>query len=414
MLRFKPIVWLASIFLCLAALFPGAAPARAQEPSPVPPGFRQIDSARGVQLFRKDYRNGSPDYVQVVNLGHGAAVEVLHGQIKEPRDGRGVYGGDDPRMTSRSLESYWAEIKQRFRAPFCVTNGQFFYMPEYPTRLPFPLKKDGVIISDGYGKNQYPNQKLMLEIWPDRLDISPLTAEALQSSTAPDIIAGLTEEANKRAKQKVGRTFVGIDDLNSDGAFEILLVFNTSTAKQSDAAEVLRDFGADKVMMLDGGGSTQLQCGNKAYIASDRAIPQAIAILAAPDSGIPRMTAVASSPKEAAATPQPQAQAGAAAAGGGATPDADRAVAMADLKTAVAGAITAAAPEAGTMASGPTPESALANASLAGLKTAPETADAAPGAGEQLDLAGVLLVPISMLPVVTLLFFAVNKMQRRY
>ena len=43
---------------------------------------------------------------------------------------------------------------------------------------------------------------------------------------------------------------------------------------------MLRDFGADKVMMLDGGGSTQLICNHSVYVPSVRAIPQAIAVVA--------------------------------------------------------------------------------------------------------------------------------------
>jgi hypothetical protein len=54
------------------------------------------------------------------------------------------------------------------------------------------------------------------------------------------------------------------------------------TARQSDAADVLKSFEAAKVMMLDGGGSTQLICEGKSYISSDRLIPQAIGVLAAP------------------------------------------------------------------------------------------------------------------------------------
>jgi len=50
---------------------------------------------------------------------------------------------------------------------------------------------------------------------------------------------------------------------------------------QTGAASVLRAFGADQVMMLDGGGSTQLLCKSGWHIRSDRPIPQAMAIYAA-------------------------------------------------------------------------------------------------------------------------------------
>lgn len=155
-------------------------------------------------------------------------------------------------------------------------------MKEYPTRLPFPLKKDGQVISDGYGIKQFPDQKLILEIWPDHVDIEKLSKDNLYGSSAPDIVAGLTEDASKSPSHFVPRTFVGVLDQDQDGQSETLLIFNTMTARQSDAADVLRSFGATKVMMLDGGGSTQLICKGEDFISSDRLIPQAIGVFAAP------------------------------------------------------------------------------------------------------------------------------------
>ncbi len=270
--------WLViSLLLVAATPFPGL-PVR--PPFTPPAGFQMVLSAPAVQLYKKDYSNGTPDYVQVLNLSQGAAVHVLHGPIQKPGSGEGVYGGDNPRFARRSLEQYWQELSGSHSNAFCVTNGQFFYMSEDPPPLPFPLKANGEVLSDGYGIKEFPDQKLLLEIWDDHVNIRKLTREALYTSTAPDIIGGLTEEANKRAKRAVARTFVGVDDRDRNGSAEVLLVFNTSTALQKDAAEVLRDFGADQVMMLDGGGSTQLICQGQDIILSDRPVPQALGVVA--------------------------------------------------------------------------------------------------------------------------------------
>jgi hypothetical protein len=247
----------------------------------IPSDFYLLDAAQGVQLYRKDYANGSPDFVQVIDLSQGARVELLHGEITEARPEKGSFGGPDPRMTSPALQTYWSQITGQEKDAFCVTNGTFFYMPEYPTRLSFPLKVSGQVISEGWGIDTYIGEHLMLELWPERADIQELSAEALYDSQAPDILGGLTEVANKRAKFAVGRTFVGVDDHDGDRQYEILLILNTQTAVQSGAAQVLRDFGAEKVMMLDGGGSTQLLCRSGYFINSDRPIPQALAIIAA-------------------------------------------------------------------------------------------------------------------------------------
>jgi hypothetical protein len=245
-----------------------------------PSGFYLVSSAVGVELYRKDYPGGNPDFVQVVALDQGAQVRLLYGEISEQRTGQGAYGGDDPRIESQRLKKYWNSIAAQSPNAFCVSNGQFFFMQESPTRLPFPLKVGGVIVSDGYGKKDFPGQQLMLELWKNKADIKVLTKDDLYTSSAPNIVVGLAEDARKSPTKYVARTFMGVDDRNGDGRFETVLVFNTKSARQKDAAQVLRDFGAEKVMMLDGGGSTQLFCQDSSYVNSDRLIPQAVAVIA--------------------------------------------------------------------------------------------------------------------------------------
>ena len=274
----RVLIWVSLI----AGLFPTPAHAQSAD-NPLPSGFFLVTSAPGVVLYQKNYQGGSPDYVQVINLSQGARLALLHGELRENRPGKGSYGGDDPRIMSRNLPAFWEQLTATDQNAFCVTNGQFFYMKESPTRLPFPLKASGNVVSDGYALNEFPDKKLILELWPDRANITSLTQESLYSSSAPDIVAGLTETASKRIDHYVGRTFIGVDDRDSDGSAETVLIFNSQLSRQKDAAQVLGDFGADKVMMLDGGGSTQLLCQGKSYISSDRYIPQAIGVIAASD-----------------------------------------------------------------------------------------------------------------------------------
>lgn len=245
-----------------------------------PPGFALILQSYGVEVYRKDYPGGNPDFVQVVHLNLRARVRFYHAPIVQPREEKGAYGGPDPRFESRLLEQYWKDVSQEEPNLFCMTNGSFFYMAEYPTRLAFPLKIDGRIITDGFGYNTYEGEKLMLELWSDHAEISPFSPQRFYASRAENVMVGLSETANKRAKYSVGRTFVGVADENEDGEDEILLIFNTLTATQQAAAEVLREFGAKAVMMLDGGGSTQLICEGQALIHSERAIPQVMGVIA--------------------------------------------------------------------------------------------------------------------------------------
>jgi hypothetical protein len=274
--------WGAVIALLVGLSFPTISSAQTQD-TPIPAGFNLISSAAGINLYRKDYSGGSPDFVQVIDLSQGAQVVVMHGELTERRAGKGAYGGDDARIIGQSLNKFWQDLSAQFQDAFCVLNGQFFYMKESPTRLPFPLKVEGEVISEGYGVNEFPENKLLLEIWPEQTKITPLTYESLYGSTAPDIVAGLTQTANKRSDSYTGRTFVGIDDQNQDGSAETLLIFNSKISRQVDAANVLQSFGADQVMMLDGGGSTQLICQGEALVSSDRPIPQAIGVVASPN-----------------------------------------------------------------------------------------------------------------------------------
>lgn len=245
----------------------------------IPSDFSLVVSDTGTQLFRKDYQGGNPDFVQVVNLSEGAALVLLHGNIVQPGTGNGAYGGNNPSFKRQTMREIWDDFSTSRNNAFCVTNGQFFVDTADPTTLAFPLKIDGEYTSDGYGISEYPNQKLILEIWEDKVDIVPLTKDALYSSSAPNIIAGLTEDANKSPQNATGRTFIGISDSNGDGRYDTVIIFNSKTAKQSESANVLRRFGADKIIMLDGGGSTQLICNGIDYVSSSRKIPQSIGVV---------------------------------------------------------------------------------------------------------------------------------------
>jgi len=246
----------------------------------IPPGFSLILSDEGTELYQKDYPGGNPDFVQVVNLSKGATIVLLHGEIVDPDVGNGRFEGYNPLISSQNLGDIWHDFSMSYPNAFCLTNAQFFNHLANPTTLAFPLKKDGVHISGGHGDDNYSGKQLIFEIWDDRVDIKPLTNENLYGSSAPNILGGLTEDADKQAQESGGRTFVGISDRNNDGKYEIVLIFNTRTAKQFEAVHVLREFGAEKIIMFDGGGSTQLICqGQGLLISSSREIPQSLGVV---------------------------------------------------------------------------------------------------------------------------------------
>lgn len=256
-----------------------------------PPASTLVAYDAGVALHQIDDTDGYPDFVQLVHLNRGAAVKLLHGAIIDPGTGQGVYDGDNPGFTNQFLHNIWYDFTSQHPNTFCITNGQFFSAHTTMARLSFPLKVDGNVVSDGYSLNDYPGQKLMLEIWPDRADIAPLSATALYTSTAPDIIAGLTREASgRRPNMRTGRTFIGVGNPDQHGHYQTILIFTSAMARKTEAAAVLRRFGAEKVMMLDGGSSTQLTCRGQNYVSSGRRIPQSIVVVAALPAAVPHIS----------------------------------------------------------------------------------------------------------------------------
>jgi hypothetical protein len=248
-----------------------------------PAGFTLVASDVGTALYQRYSPYGTIDYVQVAQLDRGATVQLLHGPIMDPGSGEGVYGGDNPLLATQPLGDVWAEFSPGQPQAFCLTNGQFYSSHTSTVRLSFPLKADGHIVSDGFAIDQYPDHQLMLEIWPHRADIVPLTAAALQSSSAPNILGGLSEDAvGRRPNMITGRTFVGVGQPRFDGSYSTLYIFTSRLARKTEASAALRSFGAEKIIMLDGGASTQLICQGENKVGPGRLVPQTIAVLAGP------------------------------------------------------------------------------------------------------------------------------------
>jgi len=238
----------------------------------VPPDFILIDSAPGVDLYRKDYAGGTPDYVLVIDLAKKAGLHLLSGTSDA--------SGNSPAFKRQSLQAFWDTFAAAKSDAVCAVNGTFFDTSNDPSQLALPLKVDGQILSQGYWQGEYTDQKRMLELWEDHAQISNLTPESLNASGAPNILGGLAEEADHDPGALIGRTFAGIDDADADGIYETALFLSSKTTRAGDAAGVLRSFGADAVMMLDGGDSAQMLCNGEPQVYSDRSIPQAIGITA--------------------------------------------------------------------------------------------------------------------------------------
>ncbi len=215
-------------------------------PRLAPPGFREIRHEEGVTVWR----NRKSEYAQVISPHRGAVVKLLQGGVL-PTEGEGT------NFARRNLMEWWETWKEEHGDALSIANGQFFNMND-PAKSPiaFSTKIDGIVYV-GYGDgNEYGGKKMLLRIGKRYATVEPYADDAgtLYDFPEPDVIVGLRPDVSKAGNRKLGRTFMGTMQNGN------LLVFTSPAATQRYAERMLLAFGAQrgKVMMLDGGGSTQL------------------------------------------------------------------------------------------------------------------------------------------------------------
>ena len=249
----------------------------------IPSGFSLIDSDTGVSFYERTVSGGVPDYVLVVDLTQ-AELRSTIGAVASAGSGSGALGGDDPTINKESLSTHWSNARGTWSDAFAVFNGQFFSTASDPTGLAFSLKMDGAHVSDGYGiAYEFPGEidQLTVDNASGEASIDTFDSAYFGASYSPDeFIAGLDEWADKGIYSYTDRTFIGTEDTDSDGVGDVLLVFVSQLATQPYAANTLYDFGADDVIMFDGGGSTQLLVNGSSYVSSSRQIPHAFVVVA--------------------------------------------------------------------------------------------------------------------------------------
>ncbi len=122
--------WIFIITAVVVALSAAAAPRRPvlaeTVPVTVPPDFTLVDNAPGVDLYRKDYTGGTPDFVLVIDLSKGAGVQLLFGSTDGSGSGSGAYGGDNPAFSRQSLQQFWDSFAAANSDAVCVVNGGSF------------------------------------------------------------------------------------------------------------------------------------------------------------------------------------------------------------------------------------------------------------------------------------------------
>lgn len=241
---------------------------------PVPCGFTAMVSETGVKVYKKDNERGQTNYVTVVNLNRGSISNLTGSFINTPNG----------EVDRKAMTDFWNDaVKQNTstRKAKVIVNGTFFSQKYTPTPIAFGLKAAGTTISYGYGLDEFPNliTTFAFNSLAGTASIQPYNKLTFDNST-PDVVGALDPTANKSASKYLPRTFVGVRDDDGNGSLETVILFSSASARQIDATNILKDFGAISTAMLDGGGSTGLIINGGTYINAGRTVPQAIAVYA--------------------------------------------------------------------------------------------------------------------------------------
>lgn len=250
---------------------------------PVPSGYQLIypltTNYKGVRVYSKT-SGTRKDYITVIDLRVGTLRSFV-GDItaSTPTNGNFVV----PRTISSFYNTGVAQNTGSRKAVVAI-NGTFFTQKPSgsPVPIAFGLKADRWLMSLGYGLGEFPG---LIKTFAFDTGYGSSSVQDYDERTfrgnIPDVVGGLDVTANKdrRMKEPIERTFVGVRDDNGDRNPETVIFFTSTAAKQSDADDVLRGFGTlSPRMMLDGGGSTGFILKGDPKIPSSRPIPQAFII----------------------------------------------------------------------------------------------------------------------------------------
>jgi Phosphodiester glycosidase len=191
---------------------------------------------------------------------------------------RSISGEPTPtgKVGQMKLAEFWAKNHRNGMLQVLV-NGTFFQSYNKPTGIAFGLKQDNKLITYGYGLDEFPDRTVTVAWSEGKIAIEPHSRSTFDGST-PNVVGALTSTAGKNAEKLLPRTFIGVKNLLADKTYSTVLFFISPGAAQSQAEQILRNLGAEKVAMLDGGQSTGLMIGGRTLMQPKTKIPQAIGI----------------------------------------------------------------------------------------------------------------------------------------
>jgi Phosphodiester glycosidase len=231
-------------------------------PTPAPsPTFAETSLALGITMWSNTAKK---TYVIEADLSKTAL--------------RSLSGTPTPtgKVGQMKFEEFWAKNQSSVQLHVLI-NGTFFQEYNKPTGIAFGLKQDNQLITYGYGLNEFPDKTMTVAWSSGKIAIEPYNRSTFDG-TIPNVVGALASNAGKNASKSLPRTFIGVKNLRPDKTYSTVLLFISPSATQSEAEQTLRQFGAERVAMLDGGQSTGLIVNGQTIMQPKTRLPQTIGI----------------------------------------------------------------------------------------------------------------------------------------
>jgi hypothetical protein len=228
-------------------------------------------------------------YVCAADL-RGARIATAHGAFK---------AGTPPRTAAFLLTSFGTLCSSATPAgmslAFCANLSFFSRSGSYSgTAFPYKTPESALPQCIGYETSNPAHAGYMriLSIWPDRgyLDIGPYDGNlAAQTGleaygSAPTIIGGVDpadpgppDHLFLINSTSIARTMLAAADLDRSGSRETLMLFSGPATTAAGEA-VLRSFGADRVMNVDGGSSYSLRLPGISCVGPCPTLPNVLVV----------------------------------------------------------------------------------------------------------------------------------------
>ncbi len=182
------------------------------------------------------------------------------------------------------IEDKWNNLLKNNSKIFSIVNISFFaFKPlneSTPTTLPYGLKVNSKVLTNGYGKAGTENMRQLLLI-DDRnsLGLVPYADSLFNNSKFPYAMVGLNVDYDiDKDSPNVGRNFMG------QNGEDFIIVNGNGT--QLEMVSILNEFGITdkrKMIMFDGSGSSQLKTSSNSfygkYNIGKRKIPVTLSII---------------------------------------------------------------------------------------------------------------------------------------